>query len=244
MDTRVAGPGFNRALSDGLHGGPAISEDLRVIVSIIFDPRASPDDVSTFKSALIHCPSVLDSAEVSGSFDFIIEATFPNMSAYNSQLHCMAGRLAALVDRYETSFIGRRFVSTHQRDRAIWVPIANGLKRIDFSIVDKVRAEGDYMLIYSADSSWMVHSTLHSLVERLPADEFVQINRSILVRYDFIGSVMREKRGWFALLDDGTQEPISKTRVVEILRTLRSPTSKRGSGSSKGSDLVDLQSIS
>lgn len=220
----------------------ATSENLRVIVAILFDQRAPPDAISAFKAALTNCPLVLRTAEVSGSFDFIIEAVFPDMAAYNDQLRGIADRLATLVARYETSFVGRRFTRARKLDWEIWVPLDNGFKRIDCSMIDKVLAEGDYMRVHSGDLSWMIHTTLHALVERLPVGAFVQISRSAVVRHGFIDSVSRTGRKWFALLEDGTREPITKSRAVETLRKLRSASSKPEHFSSKVGDFTDLNS--
>jgi hypothetical protein len=218
--------------------GPG-SGNLRVIVALLFDRRASPADVRAFKDALIGCPLVLHSAEVSGSFDFIVEAAFSDMGAYNDQLHCMDERLAALVTRYETCFVGRTFNGTQESDQAIWVPVDNGLKRIDCTMIDKIVAEGDYMLVYSGGRSWMVHSTLRSLVELLPEEDVVQINRSVVVRCDFIDSLKREGRHWFAVLEDGTEEPVAKSRSGEMVRRLKTAPSKSRSGSSTENHPVD-----
>jgi hypothetical protein len=223
MDIRVPAIEFD---ANGVSDRTGASEGLGVIVAILFDSRASPDAISAFKTALINCPMVLRCTEVIGSFDFIIEAVFPDMGAYNNQLKRMAERLVALVARHETSFVGRHFIRAQYPDRAIWVPSDKGLRRVDFSIIDKVVAEGDYMTVHSDGTSWMLHSTLHALVERLPADGFVQINRSTLVRYGFISNIARSGRKWLALLGDGTQELITKGRTAEILRALRGAPSK------------------
>lgn len=228
MDIRIPAIEFD---ASGVSDRAVASEGLGVIVAILFDSRASSDAISAFKTALINCPLVLRGTEVSGSFDFIVEAAFPDMGSYNAQLQRMAERLATLVARHETSFVGRHFIREQYPDRAIWVPSDNGLRRVDYSVIDKVVAEGDYMIVHSGGSNWILHSTLHALVERLPAECFVQINRSTLVRYGFIGNIRRTGRKWLALLGDGTQESITRSRAAEILRTLRAPSKPQHSSS-------------
>lgn len=239
MDTQTSNSRLRKHLFNDSPLRVNASENLSVIVAILFERRAPPDAISAFKAALTDCPLVLRSAEVSGSFDFIIEAVFPDMAAYNDQLHFLADRLATLVARYETSFVGRRFTRARKLDWGIWVPLDNGFKRIDCSMIDKVLAEGDYMRIHSGDMSWMLHTTLHALVERLPVGAFVQISRSAVVRHGFIDSVSRTGRKWFALLEDGTREPITKSRAVEILPKLRSASSKPQHFSSESGDFTD-----
>lgn len=58
------------------------SDDLRVIVCLAFDHRAAPHEIAACKAAVVNCPSVLHSVELSGTFDFMFEASVPDMAAY------------------------------------------------------------------------------------------------------------------------------------------------------------------
>ena len=121
------------------------SDDIRVIICIVFDRRAAPEDVGAFKTTVLKCPSVLHAVEVSGAFDFMVEATIPDMKAYTAQLDQCAPTVARLISRYEVNFVCKRFVSADEERRSVWVPCQEGMVRIDCAKIDKVTAEGDYM---------------------------------------------------------------------------------------------------
>jgi DNA-binding Lrp family transcriptional regulator len=201
------------------------SDDIRVIICIMFDRRAAPAEIGDFKDTVLKCPSVLHAVEVSGTFDFIVEATIPDMEAYTAQLELCSQTVARLIARYEVSFVCKRFVRADETRRAIWVPCDEGMVRIDCANIDKVTAEGDYMRIHSAGRSWMVHSTMGALSDCLD-DSFVRLHRSILVRRDFIKSMTHDQSHWMAQLNDGTRERVAKVHVSGLLESLRVTPSK------------------
>jgi DNA-binding Lrp family transcriptional regulator len=207
------------------------SDDIRVIICIMFDRRAAPAEIGAFKDTVFKCPSVLHAVEVSGTFDFIVEATIPDMEAYTAQLELCAQTVARLIARYEVSFVCKRFVSADETRRAVWVPCDEGMVRIDCAKIDKVTAEGDYMRIHSAGQSWMMHSTMAALSDCLD-DSFVRLHRSILVRRDFISSMTHGQSHWTAQLNDGTRERVAKVHVRALLDSLRvSPSNRKATSS-------------
>ena len=200
---------------------------LRVIMCLTFDHRVDPQEIATAKAAIIACPSVLHSVELSGTFDFMFEAEVPDMAAYNAQLSICAEPMAKLVSRYEANFVCKRFVRSCEEKQAIWVPCDDGMARIDCSKIDKVTAEGDYMRIHSAGQSWMLHSTMCALADCMPSETFVRLHRSILVHTNFIERLIHDRSHWIARLNDGTVERVSKANVVALLTRLRTDSSKR-----------------
>ena len=197
------------------------SAALQVIVCVVFKRNAPPDQVSALKSAVIACPSVLQAVEVTGTFDLLLELTVPDIATFNERLNIVAASVASLVERYDVNFVGKRFIRTNADERAIWVQCDDGIKRIDSSVIDKITAEGDYMRVHSEGRSWMLHATMRSVLERLDAKDFIQINRSALVRADFIDQLVHESGRWVARLKDGTNERVTKTHVVTTLKQLR-----------------------
>lgn len=206
---------------------------LRVIMCLTFDRRAAPHEIASAKAAIIACPSVLHSVELSGTFDFMFEAEVPDMAAYNAQLQLCAKPMARLVSRYEANFVCNRFVRRNIPDQAIWVPHDGGLKRIDCRMLDKVSAEGDYMRVHSASQTWMLHSTMNALDECLGREDFIRLHRSMIVRRAFIDEVFHSGRHWTALLNDGTRERIAKGSVPAMLQMVRIASTKAGHPSSK-----------
>ena len=194
---------------------------LRVIVCVVFKRNAPPDQISALKKAAIACHSVVHAVEMSGTFDFLLELAVPDIATFNERLNTVAASVASLVERYEVNFVGKRFIRKKQGDKAIWVQCDDGMKRIDSSVIDKVTAEGDYMRVHSKGRSWMIHATLRSVLERLDAEEFIRINRSALVRADFIDRLVHESGRWVARLQDGTNERVTKSHVATTLKQLR-----------------------
>lgn len=202
---------------------PVVTDDLRVIMCMAFDGRASTEQVRAFKQALINCEMVVHSVEVAGSFDFMIEAALPDVATYHARLEEIKGPLARLVTRYETNFVCKRFVRkpAAKQEQAVWVPCQEGLKRVDIGRIDKVTAEGDYMRVHCGSDSWLVHITLHELLNCLGEDNFAHIHRSCVVRRAFIDRLIHEGHHWDARLRDGTTQRISKSHVTAVLKSLQ-----------------------
>ena len=205
---------------------------LRVIVCLAFDRRAPPGEIAAFKAAAIGCPMVLSSAELTGTFDFMAEIAVVDLEEYNERLKAMAEPLARLVERYEASFICKRFERPAPSERTLWVPCPDGMQSIIASAVDKVTAEGDYMRIHSEGHSWLLHATMRSLAERLGEHDFVQIHRSTLVRTDFIDRMIHEDHHWTLRLRDGSYERIAKGHLVDVMHRIRGISAKPDGGSS------------
>ena len=220
-----------------------VSDDLRVIVCIAFDHRAAPEELAACRAAIVSCPSVLHSVELSGSFDIMFEATIPDMEAYQLQLNSCSGALAKFASRYEASFVCKRFVRARGSERAIWVPSADGFMRIDSSAIDKVDAEGDYMCIQSEGRRWMLHTTMADMQERLGDEDFVKIHRSTIIRCGFIERLGQEGRVWTARLADGSSERIARSQVAQVTAKLRTNSSTSAPSWSKRDQLGDPAAI-
>lgn len=201
-------------------------ENLRVIVCVAFDRRASPDEIASFKSAVVACPLILHSVELTGAFDFMVEAGVPDVRSFDERMKSIAKPMAKLVSRFEASFVCRRYVRKDDARQSMWVSCEHGTKRIDVHLIDKISAEGDYMRVHSNGASWLIHSTMRSIVERLSKKDFGQIHRSTVVRYDFIERIVLDSGRWFARLNDGTRERVAKGQVNDIFEAIRVVPSK------------------
>jgi DNA-binding LytR/AlgR family response regulator len=220
---------------------PIVSPKLRVIVSVKFDQRASPDEIEAFKNAVTACPLILDSVELTGAFDFMVEAAVPDMAAYDHRIRSIAQPLARLVSRFEASFICRRYIRKQEEIQPIWVACDDGLRRIEIATIDKITAEGDYMRVHSGGNSWMVHATMRSLVDHLASENFIKLHRSTLVRHDFIERMYRESGHWVAILDDGSHERVAKSQVSNTLERLRVVSATTRVIASKEPELVSVE---
>jgi hypothetical protein len=215
--------------------------ELRVILCIEFDRRATPSEVSALKSTLCDSPNCIHSIEVTGSFDLIAEFAAPGMAWYKNWLAQLANPFARIVNRYEVNFVFGRAVRRVIDEDAVWVPENSGFKRLDTAFIDKVAAEGDYVRIYSQGQSWMLHETMKSVSQRLPPADFIRIHRSTIVRFQFIDRVVREDGHWTAHLLDGTKAPVSRSHVLETLEVVRSRV--RGASSERAPDTPALEKL-
>lgn len=55
------------------------------------------------------------------------------------------------------------------------------LLKIPLSDIQYVQAKGDYILIKTAQRSYIVHSTLTKILNRLPTDHFLKVHRSYII---------------------------------------------------------------
>jgi hypothetical protein len=197
-------------------------DELRVILCLEFDPNADPRNVAELKGVIIDSPNTLHSVEAAGDFDFITEVAAQDLGAFNRWWKTLARLIASVVRRCEKSFVCKRFIRRPKNDLALWVRTGDELRRIDHSVVDKVIAEGDYARVYAQGQSWLLHTTMHSLCDRLGSKHFVQLHRSIIVRSGFIDRLVHQGRHWAARLRDGSFERIAKSHVTETLKMTHS----------------------
>lgn len=201
------------------------SDEMRVILCLKFERRAPYDAVSTFKQNLIDCACVVHSVELSGAFDFMIEAGLRDFSAYHALLDDFADELAALVERQEASFVCRRFDRLPNRDQAVWVPCRDGRRRVETAAIDLVTAEGDYVRLHCGAQSWLLHDTMHHMRELLDDDSFLTLHRSAIAQANFIKRLVHRRHYWVAILDNGTEQRIAKSHVAPVLAALRNDSS-------------------
>ena len=201
------------------------SDEMRVILCLKFEQRAPCDAVAKFKQDLVNCECVVHSSEVSGAFDFMIEAKLGDFAGYHEWLHTFADELATLVRRQEASFVCRRFRRVSDQDQAVWVPYRDGRRRIDCSTIDLVRAEVDYIRLHCGDQSWLLRDTMYHMRALLDRKTFLTLHRSTIVNVNHIKQLVHRRHYWIAILGDGTEQRIAKSQVAETLAALRSDPS-------------------
>jgi|tagenome__1003787_1003787.scaffolds.fasta_scaffold20754123_2 DNA-binding LytR/AlgR family response regulator len=197
------------------------SDGIHVVVCVAFDHRIPPHEIAACRKAVINCPSVLSSMELSGTFDFMFEAVVPDMAAYKNALESCSAAVAKFASRFEVNFVCEQSVRAESTEQALWVPSEHGLMRLDCSVIDKVKAEGDYVRIHSDGRTWMLHTTMVEMLGRLSPDDFVQVHRSTIIRCSFIERLRYEGHVWTARLNDGSTERVAKSKAAQLLAKLR-----------------------
>ena len=83
---------------------------------------------------------------------------------------------------------------------------------VDLSAIDRVDAEGDYARVRTGARSHLIRETLTSIEQRLPANAFVRIHRSVIVAVDRIRAIEPWTKGDYVVtLTDGTRLTTGRT---------------------------------
>ena len=198
----------------------AEADELRVIMCVAFDHRAPSNEVKRFKECLAHCTYVVHSMQLTGTFDFMAEASFKNLAEYHEKLETLNDIASRLVARFEACFVCKKFVRENGDDKAIWVPCHQGLQRVECARIDMIQAEGDYMRVHSGPQSWLVHMTMADLTAKLDPGDFVCVHRSLTLRCGYIERMLHEGRRWVARLQNGEHKNVARGHVREVLCAL------------------------
>lgn len=100
-----------------------------------------------------------------------------------------------------------------------WVSHRAELIRIAAMDIERIEAERDYMRLYTAGRSYLLHQTISALEQRLDPDQFQRIHRSHIVRRDLITGLRHEGGGvWHALLGEELSMRIGRKYLADVKR--------------------------
>ena len=92
---------------------------------------------------------------------------------------------------------------------------------IPVSEVLYLEAQDDYVMIYTRESKHLKQKTMKFFESHLPADEYVRIHRSYIVRIEEISQMqLYEKDSYIVILKNGTKLPVSKTGLPRLKKQL------------------------
>jgi two-component system, LytTR family, response regulator AlgR len=98
-----------------------------------------------------------------------------------------------------------------------WVPHRSELIRVSANDIQKIEAERDYMRLFVAGRSYLLHQTITTLEARLDTDAFIRLHRSVIVRRDRIMRLGHDGAGaWHAELADGEMVRIGRTYLQRV----------------------------
>lgn len=201
--------------------------DLQMVMVLSFDRHAPRQHVAGLIDRLIALPEVTDLAELEGAADLMIQAVLPNLAAYRDFIATYVDPARRFISRADTNFICRRYSSSAIDDDVVWAQGRRGMRPISLARIDCLTAEGDYVRILSDGEAALLHSTLQSLIERLPPDQFVQIHRGTVVRRSSVRRLIRSGRRWQVELPDRSTHLIAKSRVAEFEEAIESGRASR-----------------
>jgi two-component system LytT family response regulator len=94
---------------------------------------------------------------------------------------------------------------------------------LDAQAVDYFEVDGNYVTIHARGQQFLTRTTLKHLCDELAGDDFVRIDRSLLVNLRQVDYVERLEGGRFAFrLRSGQQLMSSRERASAIIKLLRS----------------------
>lgn len=82
--------------------------------------------------------------------------------------------------------IHRRNNENAEEDADLYVKVDSRLVKIKASTVNWIEALGDYIVINTDDSKYIVHNTMKGIESKLSPDKFLRVHRSYIVRLDRI----------------------------------------------------------
>lgn len=98
--------------------------------------------------------------------------------------------------------------------------------RVPREAVRWVEADGDYLRVHTAERSYRIRGPMKAFLRRLDDERFLRIHRSTLVNVDFVREVQPYFHGdWMAILRDGTELRVPRTRRAAIGRLRGRPRS-------------------
>lgn len=110
---------------------------------------------------------------------------------------------------------------THPTDtdyvEEFWVSHMGDMVRVPAGQVDHIEAERDYMRLHTGEQSYLLHSTMSSLEERLDPEQFVRTHRSHIFRKDAVRKLAHDGMGaWFVVDGQGRRSRIGRTYLKAV----------------------------
>ena len=97
----------------------------------------------------------------------------------------------------------------------LYVNVEKRLVKINYSEITLVEAKGDYIKIKTPSKSYIVHSTLKKIQDKLPSSIFLKIHRSYIINLSKIVDIEDN-----SVLINQEVIPVSRSNKVELMKRL------------------------
>lgn len=105
-------------------------------------------------------------------------------------------------------------------ERCFWVPGRGGLVRVDHAAIDWIEAARDYVMLHTAERSFILRGTMQTMAGATAAEQFIRVHRSAIVRRSAVESLHFAPSGSAILtLRDGVAVPVGPTYLPEVRQT-------------------------
>nr|MCU0728809.1 LytTR family DNA-binding domain-containing protein [Sphingopyxis sp.] len=103
-------------------------------------------------------------------------------------------------------------VNAGRYEKLINVKDRGQIFRVDVDTIERIDAAGDYMCIYTAETSLILRETMKDLEKRLDPRVFQRVHRSTIVNLGLVRQVKPHTNGeCFLVLESGTQVKVSRS---------------------------------
>ncbi len=103
-------------------------------------------------------------------------------------------------------------MATSRFEKLINVKDRGQIFRVDVESIERIDAAGDYMCIYTAETSLILRETMKDLEKRLDPRTFQRVHRSTIVNLDQVRQVKPHTNGeCFLVLESGAQVKVSRS---------------------------------
>lgn len=121
-----------------------------------------------------------------------------------------------VLQKQQTGHAGSSLAGDHR----LWVQDGDSAVQISSADIGWIAADRDYMRLCMPDRSYLLHESMQSLLERLPAGLFVRIHRSAAVNQNFVRDIRRKGRRKYLVMQDGTELTIGPSFVKAAMGAL------------------------
>jgi DNA-binding LytR/AlgR family response regulator len=120
------------------------------------------------------------------------------------------------VNRFAISDSGCETRTDSDAGTSVLLKADGMLHRVELTEIRFIESKGDYLSVNTDRRTYFVHSTMKSMQESLPVNEFMRIHRSYTVRIDRIERIRSR-----SLHIDGSTLPVGVTYRSDVLKSLR-----------------------
>ena len=134
-------------------------------------------------------------------------------------------RLERAIDRIGLAASHRGTAETRATDE-FWAPSRGGMVRVSASSIRRISAERDYVLLETADRSYLLRASMTAMENRLDRSTFIRVHRSTIIRGDTVRELRHGGAGvWDAVDDLGNITRIGRKFLPRVREYLAYPIS-------------------
>lgn len=121
------------------------------------------------------------------------------------------------TDTQNTSGLLQEVAHTPPQNQRVVIKLNNKIKIIPFHEIQYIAAEGDYVMLYTAEGNFLKNKTMTFFESVLDKNQFVRTHRSYILNIQLVTRLeVYEKDSHLAILKTGAKIPVSKTGYTKL----------------------------